>query len=144
MRRTAMASGVLLLSLLAGCDTAWRWTTQPFRLRCRLEADPPVLFRMEPRQQQVVELDPTTGEVTGTITTFEPPPELGGGIIDDSTVTMTPRQIRWESSMYRPQFVRESHAIDLTTLRYTAQWSLQVDAGPEVSETRKTGRCSRV
>ncbi|MEB3264077.1 MAG: hypothetical protein VKJ66_06865 [Synechococcus sp.] len=142
--RRAMVSVGLLLPLLAGCDSLWRWTTQPFRLSCRLEAGSAEIFRIDPRRQLVEELDPATGEVTGTITTTTPPPELGGGIIDDSTVRITPRQIHWETSMYRPQFARESHSIDLPSLTYTAQWNVQVDAGPEVSETRETGRCARI
>ena len=134
----------LLTPLLTGCDTLWRWTAQPFRLSCSLGAEPPTLFRIVPRLQQVQELDPKTGEVTRTITTSKPPPELGGGIIDDSEVTITPRRITWENSMYRPQFERESKTIDLTTLTYTSGWQLQVDGGPEVSEGKRTGRCRRI
>ncbi|WP_411871813.1 hypothetical protein [Vulcanococcus limneticus] len=140
-RVTALA---LLTPLLGGCDTLWRWTAQPFRLSCGLGSDPPTLFRIEPRLQQVQELDPKTGEVTRTITTSEPPAELGGGIIDDSKVTITPRRITWESSMYRPQLQRDSHAIDLSTLHYASAWTLQLDAGPEMAEGKRTGRCRRI
>ncbi|MCP9817273.1 hypothetical protein KBY76_11465 [Synechococcus sp. GreenBA-s] len=138
---TALA---LLTPLLAGCDTLWRWTAQPFRLSCSLGTDPPTLFRIVPRLQLLQELDPKTGEVTRTITTSKPPPELGGGIIDDSEVTITPQRITWENSLYRPQFERESKTIDLTTLTYTSGWHLQVDGGPEVSEGKRTGRCRRI
>jgi hypothetical protein len=134
----------LLTPLLTGCDTLWRWTAQPFRLSCRIASDPPTLFRIVPRLQQVQELDPKTGEVSRTITTSRPPPELGGGIIDDSEVTITPRRITWENTMYRPQLQRESHAIDLTTLTYTSGWTVQIDMGPEMSEGKSTGRCERV
>ncbi len=139
-----MVSAALLLPLLAGCDSLWRWTAHSFRLSCSLDSGSPTIFRIEPRSQQVQELDPKTGEVTRTITTYEPPPELGGGIIDDSRVTITPRQISWESSMYRPQFTRDSHSIDLTTLQYTSESIVQIDMGPEMSKERRTGRCRRI
>jgi hypothetical protein len=142
--RCAMAAAALLTPLLAGCDSLWRWTTQPFRLSCSLDSYAPVIFRVEPRSQQVEQLDPKTGAVTRTITTTEPPPELGGGIIDDSKVTITPRQISWESSLYRPQFARESHVIDLTTLRYRSESTVQIDMGPEVSKETLSGRCRRI
>ncbi|MCP9917530.1 hypothetical protein [Cyanobium sp. ATX 6F1] len=78
MRYTLVAAA-LLLPLLAGCDSVWRWTTQPFRLSCSLDSASPTIFRIDPRSQQVQELDPKTGEVTRTVTTNEPPPKLGGG-----------------------------------------------------------------
>lgn len=142
--RGQVAALALLTPLLSGCDSLWRWTAPPFRLSCRLGAEPPRIFRFEPRRQQVQELDPSTGAVTRTVTTSRPPPELGGGIIDDSLVTLTPRRLRWESSMYRPQFERASHTIDLATLQYTAAWQLQVDGGPDVSEGQRTGSCRRI
>lgn len=142
--RSAMVSAALLLPLLAGCDTLWRWTTQPFRLSCSLDSGSPTIFRIEPRSQQVHELDPKTGEVSRTFTTSKPPPELGGGIIDDSTVTITPRQISWENRMYRPQWVRDTQTIDLTTLRYTSESSVEIDIGPEMSKETRTGRCRRI
>jgi len=140
-RLTALA---LLTPLLAGCDSLWRWTAQPFRLSCSLGGDPPTLFRIVPRLQQVQVLDHKSGAMTQTITTNAPPPELGGGIIDDSEVTITPRRITWENSMYRPQFERETNTIDLTSLTYTSGWQLRVDGGPEVREGKRTGRCRRI
>lgn len=46
--------------------------------------------------------------------------------------------------MYRPQWVRDSRSIDLTTLRYTSESSVQVDMGPEMSQETRTGRCRRI
>ncbi|KMM16298.1 hypothetical protein [Synechococcus sp. GFB01] len=90
------------------------------------------------------ELDPKTDQVRSTITTSEPPPELGGGIIDDSRVTITPRQVSWETRMCRPQWARDSHSIDLTTLRYTSESVVQIAMGPEMSKETRTGRCRRI
>ncbi|MCU0529339.1 MAG: hypothetical protein MUD04_07580 [Cyanobium sp. Prado107] len=142
--RCAKGAAALLLPLLAGCDILWGWTAEPFRLSCSLDSGLPTILRIDPRTQQVQELDPKTGEVTRTITTSEPPPELGGGIIDDSRVTITPRQVSWETRMYRPQWAQDSHSIDLTTLRYTSESVVQIDMGPEMSKETRTGRCRRI
>lgn len=142
--RCAMVAVALLSPLLAGCDSVWGWAAQPFRLSCSLDSGSPTILRIDPRTQQVQYLDPKTGEVTRTITTNDPPPELGGGIIDDSRVTITPRQVSWETSMYRPHWARDSHWIDLSTLRYTSESVVQIEMGPEMGKQKRTGRCRRI
>ncbi|MCP9842059.1 hypothetical protein KBY93_15780 [Synechococcus sp. J7-Johnson] len=92
----------------------------------------------------MLELDPGTGEVRSTIATYEPPAELGGGIIDDSTVKITDREIYWEKRMYRPQFVAESHTIQRQTLIYQSEWKIQRDDGPDIDEQTVTGTCQRI
>ncbi|MGB5135053.1 MAG: hypothetical protein WBN89_07755 [Prochlorococcaceae cyanobacterium] len=134
----------LLIPLLAGCGLIWRWTTRPFSLSCALEDGSEKTIRVDPRLQQVQELDPGTGEVRDTITTNEPPEELGGGIIDESTVTVSEQAIHWSERMYRPQFVSESHTIDLQTLGYRGELAIGSDYGAEVDAQSMTGRCRRV
>jgi hypothetical protein len=129
--------------MIGGDHGGCRWTAQPFRLSCSLDSDAPTTFRIEPRSGQVQELDPKTGEVRSTITTREPPLELGGGIIDDSRETITPRQLSWESRMYRPGWARDSHSIDLATLGYPSESVVQIDLGPAMSKQTRTTRCRR-
>lgn len=134
----------LLIPLLSGCGLIWRWTTRPFSLTCRLEDGSDKTFRVDPRLQQVQELDSGTGEVLATITTNEPPEELGGGIIDDSKVTVSQGQVQWKQRMYRPQLVSESHAINLQTLDYRSELVIGVDYGAEFDTQSMAGACRRV
>lgn len=134
----------MLLPLPAGCQGIPGASAGAWLFRCRITGEQPQLFRIEPRLRQVQELDLTTREVKRTIETNEPPPELGGGIIDDSSVTITPREVRWEETMYRPQFARESRSIALQTLVFRSSSALQIDAGPDVAEQTTQGTCERL
>lgn len=113
-------------------------------LNCRLADGSGKTVRIDPRLQQVQELDPVTGEVKNTITTSTPPAELGGGIIDDSTVKISEQEIQWSTRMYRPQVVAETHAINRQTLTYRGQTSIQRDGGPDIDELAVSGTCQRI
>lgn len=115
-----------------------------FTLQCRVEAAELLRLRIDPRRQQIELLDPRSGEVMRTITTSQPPPELGPGIIDDSTVTISDREIVWEQRMYRPQYVRERHRIDRVTLAYRFEEAFQIEMGPEMAEQTRRGTCQPV
>ncbi len=114
-----------------------------FLLNCRLDNGSSKTVRIDPRLQQVQDLDPVTGEVKNTITTYEPPAELGGGIIDDSTVKISAREIQWSTRMYRPQYVAETHSINRQTLTYQGQTSVQGDGGPDIDALTVSGTCQR-
>ncbi|MCP9927451.1 hypothetical protein [Cyanobium sp. CH-040] len=133
----------LLIPLLAGCGLIWRWASLPFSLTCRLEDGSEKTIRVDPRLQQVQELDSGTGEVRATITTNDPPDELGGGIIDDSKVIVSQEEIHWNQRMYRPQFVSESHTINLQTLHYRSELTIGSDYGAEFDTQSMTGTCRR-
>ncbi|MFM7315064.1 MAG: hypothetical protein ACKO0M_18210 [Cyanobium sp.] len=135
---------LVLLPLQAGCPAIAGPQAGFWLFRCRISGASPQLFRIDPRRRRVQELDPVTREVRRTIETTEPPPGLGGGIIDDSAVTITPRQVSWEETMHRPQFARESRSIDLQTLVFHSSSSLQIDSGPEVAEQKTLGSCERL
>jgi hypothetical protein len=135
---------VLLLTLMGGCSAKAGPMLEPFLLNCRLNDGSRQTMRIDPRLQQIQELDPATGEVTSTITTYEPPAELGGGIIDDSTVKITDQQIYWDKRMYRPQQMAELHSIQRQTLAYQVEWKIQRDDGPDIEEQTVTGTCQRI
>lgn len=116
----------------------------PFRLRCLVEGDSPLHLRVDPRRQQLEILDARFETVLQSITTSTPPPELGGGIIDESRVAISSRDIVWEETMYRPQFVRERHRIDRASLTYRIEETIQIDTGPEMAERVRTGACQAV
>ena len=97
------SSALLAMTLIGGIPAKADPKLDVFLLNCRLADGSGKTVRIDPRLQQVQELDPTTGEVRNTITTYEPPAELGGGIIDDSTVKISEREIQWSTRMYRPQ-----------------------------------------
>ncbi|WP_255095311.1 hypothetical protein [Synechococcus sp. J7-Johnson] len=134
----------LLVPLLGGCGLLWRWTTHPISLSCKLQDGSEKSIRVDPRLQQVQELDPGTGEVRDTITTNEPPKELGSGIIDESSVTVSQKEIRWSQRMYRPEFVSESHIINLQTLSYRGDLAIGSDYGAETDTQGMKGTCRRV
>lgn len=46
--------------------------------------------------------------------------------------------------MFRPRFVRESRRIDLNTMDFQSFTSIRVDAGAEIAEQRREGRCGRL
>ncbi len=135
---------VLLLTLTGGFNAKAGPMLEPFLLNCRLNDGSRQTMRINPRLQQIQELDPATGEVTSIITTYEPPAELGGGIIDDSTVKITDQEIYWDQRMYRPQYVAERHSINRQTLAYRGESSLQRDDGPDIDEQTVTGTCQRI
>ena len=134
----------LLVPLLGGCGLLLRWTTLPISLSCKLQDGSEKSIRVDPRLQQVQELDPGTGEVRDTITTYEPPKELGSGIIDESTVTVSQKEIHWSQRMYRPEFVSESHTINLQTLSYRGDLTIGSDYGAETNTQGMTGTCRGV
>lgn len=138
--RALVPLGVLALIGCAGARS--EPTRLPFTLTCRLEGDAPIVLRVSPALQQVETLDPRSGDVVNTITTREPPPELGGGIIDDTSVTISAEEVTWEERMYRPQFARESHRIDRRTLAYRREEAFQIDMGPEMAREIRTGQCT--
>lgn len=135
---------LVLLPLPLGSQAFAGPRVEPWLFRCRVAGESPQLLRIDPRLKQVQELDPGTQAVKRTIRTVEPPPELGGGIIDDSTVTITGKEVSWEESMYRPQFARESRSIDLQTLVFRSTTTLQVEDGPDIAEQKMEGRCERL
>ena len=135
---------VLLLTLTGGCNAKAGPMLEPFLMNCLLEDGSRQTIRIDPRLQQIQELDPATGEVTSIITTYEPPAELGGGIIDDSKVKITDREIYWDQRMYRPQKMTEIHSIQRQTLAYQVEWKIQRDAGPDFDEQTVTGACYHI
>ncbi len=139
-----MSSAFLAITLVVAFPARADPGMGGFLLNCRLDDGSSKTLRIEPRLQQVQELDPVTGEVKNTITTFEPPAELGGGIIDDSTVKISEREIQWSTRMYRPHYVAETHAIHRPTLAYRGQSSIQRDAGPDIDELAVGGTCQRI
>jgi hypothetical protein len=142
-RRWAVPA-VLLLALTGNFNAKAGPMLEPFLLNCQLNDGSRQAMRIDPRLQQIQELDPGTGEVTSTINTYEPPAELGGGIIDDSAVMITDRKIEWSLRMYRPQYVAELHSINRLTLAYQVQWKIQRDEGPDIEEHTVTGTCQRI
>lgn len=144
--RTGRVTGCVLLAmtLIGGFPAKADPKRDAFLLDCRLADGSGKTVRIDPRLQQVQELDPVTGKVKNTITTVEPPAELGGGIIDDSTVKITEREIEWSTRMYRPQYMAETHTIYRQTLTYTGQTSIQRDGGPDIDERGVSGTCQRI
>ena len=143
-RLIRLLSLLVLLPLQAGCQGIAGSPSSQWLFRCRIGGEPPQLFRIDPWLKRVHVLNPATREVVRTIETDEPPKELGGGIIDDSAVRITPRQVSWEETMYRPQFARESRSIDLQTLVFRSTSALQIDMGSEIAEEKKQGSCERL
>ena len=109
-----------------------------------MEGNPPLHLRVDPHSQQLEILDPRFETVLQTITTSTPPPELGGGIIDETRVAISSRDIVWEETMYRPQFVRERHRIDRASLSYRIEETIQIEMGAELAEQVRTGACQAV
>lgn len=142
--RRLVGPSFLLLTLTTGFNAMAGPTLEPFPLTCQLNDGSRMTLRIDPRRQQIQKLDPGTGEVTSTITTEEPPAELGGGIIDDSTVKISDRDIYWDKRMYRPQYVAESHSIQRQTLAYKGKWTIQRDDGPDIDEQTVTGTCQHI
>lgn len=144
-QRVLATRALVPLSALAliGCAGARSDPTRlPFTLTCRLEGDAPIVLRISPALQQVDILDPRSGDLLNTITSREPPPELGGGIIDETNVTISAAAVTWEERMYRPQFARESHHIDRRTLAYRKEEAFQIDMGPEMATEIRSGQCT--
>lgn len=115
----------------------------PFTLDCRLNGAAPIRLRIYEALQQIERLDPHSGAVLSTITTQQPPAELGSGIIDETSVTISAQEVTWEERMHRPQFVRESHRIDRSTLTYRKEEAFQIDMGPDMAKEIRTGQCTR-
>jgi hypothetical protein len=134
----------LVLTLTGGFNAKAGPRLEPFLLSCRLNDGSRMTLRIDPRHQQIQKLDPGTGEVTSTITTDEPPAELGGGIVEDSTVKISERDISWNKRMYRPQYVAERHVIQRQTLAYQGEWTIQRDDGPDIDQQTVTGTCQQI
>jgi len=132
----------MLLPSLQGCSGIMlNADSAPAVFRCQVDGAEPIEVRIQPGRKQVELLSPGSGEVLNTITTSQPPPELGGGIIDESRVNISAREILWEQTMYRPQFVRQSYRIDRRTLDYRTEETVQVDMGSEMARASQKGRC---
>jgi|GEM_PF-2654431 hypothetical protein len=133
------------LPLLGCSDLQASPPPEPFGLQCTLADGRELRLRIDPRRQLVQQLDPASGALIDTVSTSEPPPaELGGGILDESEVRISAREIVWEERMYRPEYVRESQRVDLTSLRYTAESGGLGDAGADPVLSRQEGRCRRL
>jgi hypothetical protein len=130
---------VILGALQTGCGRFWGSSTEPFLLSCRMEGGSEMLLRIDPRLQEVQELDPNTLEEQRRFRTEEPPAELGGGIIDDSTVRISRDEVYWDHRMYRPQYVAEFNTVNLQTLAYRRK--SQVEMGSDATVEEEQGIC---
>ena len=101
-------------------------------------------LRVDPRQQRLELFDPSFKQLLNTITTSSPPPELGGGLIDETRVTISRREIVWEQTMFRPQFQRTRHRIDRASLHYRIDETIQIALGAETAEQVRSGSCRRM
>lgn len=131
---------VMLASLLAGCDKFLK--PEPFLLRCKLEGGLSKAFRVIPRKDEVQELDPRTLDMINRFKTDPNPDPDAKGLVDESTVSISPREVRWEVKQYRPQIEWESHSVDLEHLTYTREIGSFTDLEPS-SMTMK-GTCQRM
>lgn len=131
---------VMLASLLAGCENVLK--PEPFLLRCQLEGGSSKIFRVIPRKDEVQELHPRTLDMINRFKMDPIPDPDAVGLVDEITVSISPREVRWEVKQYRPQMAWESHSVDLEHLTYTREIGSFTDLEP--SALTMKGTCQRM
>jgi len=88
-------------------------------------------------------LDPRTFEVRSRIQT-EAPPKGAEGIVDDTTVRITPQEVSWSITSYRPEFNRQATSIDMRTLTYRSSSTIWMPQERDPMEEGEKGACRRI
>ncbi len=131
---------VMLAPLIAGCDKFLK--PEPFLLGCQLEGGLSKAVRVIPREAEVQELDPRTLDKINTFKSDPNPDPDAKGLVDEISVSISPREVRWEVKRYRPQMEWESHSVDLEHLTYTSETGSFTDLEP--SALTMKGTCQRL
>lgn len=134
-------AAVALVCLLAGTTASAQ--TRPFLLRCEVKGGGTEVVRVDPGRKVIEILDPRTFELRSRIRT-EPPPKGAEGIVDDTTVRITPQQVSWTVSRYRPEYNRQTTGIDLRTLSYQHRSTIWMPQERDPLEEGEQGTCRRI
>ncbi|MCT0225473.1 hypothetical protein [Synechococcus sp. CS-1328] len=96
------------------------------------------IFRIEPRQNELQELDPRSLDIRSIVRT-EIPDQDTKGLVDEITVKISPQEAHWEVKRYRPQIEWEINSINLSSLTYRGEFGSFDD--PEPDQVITTGTC---
>ncbi len=129
-----------LAFFLAGCEHLLK--PKPFLLRCQLEEGSLKTVRVNPRQQQVQELDPRTLDRTNTFWNSDIPDPAAQGLVDEMLVRITSQEVHWEVKRYRPQMEWETNTVDLQNLSYKGETGSFTDLEP--AKLNSKGVCQKL